>query len=88
MLRESFDEYLPKEILYSAKKIGFNASVSELCDLESIEFKQFLEEKSVFWDLFHKDKVIEFFNNMGSEDLFNKAAFNLISAKIFCDIFG
>ena len=88
LLRESFDGYLPNEILYSAKKIGFNASVSELCDLESIEFKQFLDEKSVFWDLFHKDKVIEFFNNMGSEDLFNKAAFNLISAKIFCDIFG
>ena len=88
LLRESFDGYLPREILYSAKKIGFNASVSELCDLESNEFKQFLDAESVFWDLFHKDKVLEFFNNMGSEDLFNKAAFNLISSKIFCDIFG
>jgi len=88
LLRESFDGYLPREILYSAKKIGFNASVSELCDLESTEFKQFLDEESVFWDLFHKDKVLEFFNNMGSADLFNKAAFNLISSKIFCDIFG
>jgi len=88
LLRESFDGYLPREILYSAKKIGFNASVSEICNLESSEFKQFLDEKSVFWNLFHKDKVLEFFNNMGSEDLFNKAAFNLISSKIFCDIFG
>ena len=88
LLRESFDGYLPGEILYSAKKIGFNASVSELCDLESTEFKQFLDDESVFWDLFHKDKVLEFFNNMGPEDLFNKAAFNLISSKIFCDIFG
>lgn len=87
LLRESFDGYLPREILYSAKKIGFNASVLELCDLESTEFKQFLDDDSVFWDLFHKDKVLEFFNNMGSEDLFNKAAFNLISSKIFCDIF-
>jgi asparagine synthase (glutamine-hydrolysing) len=88
LLRESFDGYLPKEILYSAKKIGFNASVLELCDLKSSEFKEFLDEKSVFWDLFHKDKVLEFFNNMGSEDFFNKTAFNLISSKIFCDIFG
>lgn len=88
LLRESFDGYLPKEILYSAKKIGFNASISELCDFESNEFKQFLDQKSVFWDLFHKDKVLEFFNNIGAEDLYNKAAFNLISAKLFCDIFG
>jgi len=88
LLRESFDGYLPKEILYSAQKIGFNASVLELCDLKSKEFIQFLDEKSVFWDIFYKDKVLDFFNNMGSEDFFNKAAFNLISSKIFCDIFG
>jgi len=88
LLRESFDGYLPKEILYSTKKIGFNASVLELCDLKSSEFMQFIDDKSVFWDIFRKDKVLEFFNSMGSEDFFNKAAFNLISAKIFCDIFG
>jgi asparagine synthase (glutamine-hydrolysing) len=88
LLREAFDGYLPKEILYSAKKIGFNASVLELCDLDSIEFRQFLDKNSMFWDIFHKDKVLEFFKNMGSEDVFNKSAFNLISAKIFCDIFG
>jgi asparagine synthase (glutamine-hydrolysing) len=88
LLRESFDGYLPKDILYSAKKIGFNASISELCDLESSEFRQFLDDNSMFWDLFHKDRVLEFFNNMGTEDIFNKAAFNLISSKMFCDIFG
>jgi asparagine synthase (glutamine-hydrolysing) len=88
LLRESFDGYLPNEILYSARKIGFNASVLELCDLKSSQFMQFIDDKSVFWDMFCKDKVLEFFNSMGSEDFFNKTAFNLISSKIFCDIFG
>jgi asparagine synthase (glutamine-hydrolysing) len=88
LLRESFDGYLPNEILYSARKIGFNASVLELCDLKSSQFMKFIDDNSVFWDMFCKDKVLEFFNSMGSEDFFNKTAFNLISSKMFCDIFG
>ena len=88
LLREAFDDYLPKEILYSHKKIGFNASILELCNFESSEFKQFMKQDSIFWDIMDKNKVKDFFDNLGAEDIYNKTAFNIISSKAFCDIFG
>jgi asparagine synthase (glutamine-hydrolysing) len=88
LLREAFDGYLPREILYSHKKIGFNASILELCNFRSPEFKQFMEQDSIFWDIMDRNKVKDFFDNLGSEDIYNKTAFNIISSKAFCDIFG
>jgi asparagine synthase (glutamine-hydrolysing) len=88
LLRDSFKGYLPDDILYSTRKIGFNAGVLELCDIKSNEFKQFLNQDSVFWNFIDKNKVKNFFSNVGTEDFLNKAAFNLISSKMFCDVFG
>ena len=88
ILREAFDGYLPREILYSHKKIGFNASILELCNFQSPEFIQFMEHDSIFWDIMNRDKVKAFFDDLGSEDIYNKIAFNIISSKAFCDIFG
>jgi asparagine synthase (glutamine-hydrolysing) len=88
LLREAFDDYLPKEILYSHKKIGFNASILELCNFQSSEFKQFMKQDSILWDIMDKNKVKDFFDNLGAEDIYNKTAFNIISSKAFCDIFG
>lgn len=88
ILREAFDGYLPREILYSHKKIGFNASILELCNFESPEFRQFIEHDSIFWNIMDRNKVKAFFDDLGSEDIYNKTAFNIISSKAFCDIFG
>jgi len=88
ILREAFDGYLPRKILYSHKKIGFNASILELCNFQSPEFIQFMEHDSIFWDIMNRDKVKAFFDDLGSEDIYNKIAFNIISSKAFCDIFG
>jgi len=88
ILRKAFDGYLPREILYSHKKIGFNASILELCDLQSPEFRQFMEYDSIFWNIIDRKKVKVFFDDLGSEDIYNKIAFNIISSKAFCDIFS
>ena len=88
LLRKAFDGYLPDKILYSARKIGFNASIFELCDFDSFEFNEFLNQESMFWASVNKNKVKKFFSNIGHEDFYNKAAFNIISSKMFCDIFG
>jgi len=88
ILRKAFDGYLPREILYSHKKIGFNASILELCDLQSPEFRQFMEYDSIFWNIIDRKKVKAFFDDLGSEDIYNKIAFNIISSKAFCDIFS
>lgn len=88
ILREAFDGYLPSEILYSPKKIGFNSSILELCDFQSDEFREFICKDSIFWEIVDKNKITKFFNNLGQEDIYNKIAFNIISTKAFCDIFG
>lgn len=88
VLREAFDGYLPSEILYSHKKIGFNASIFELCNFQSPEFRQYIDSDSIFWDIMDRNKVKDFFDNLGLEDVYNKTAFNILSSKAFCDIFG
>jgi hypothetical protein len=45
-------------------------------------------QDSIFWDIMDRNKVKDFFDNLGSEDIYNKTAFNIISSKAFCDIFG
>lgn len=85
LLREAFDGYLPERVIKSFRKIGFNASFSEICDVASEEFREFINDESSFWDLVDRDKAIEVFRCVNNEDYLNKTAFNLVSAKVFVD---
>jgi asparagine synthase (glutamine-hydrolysing) len=87
ILREAFDEYLPMQIINNYQKIGFNAGFSELCDTNSIEFQEFINDNSFFWTIAKKDSVLEIFQSLGKADYLDKAAFNIVSTKAFVDIF-
>ena len=87
ILREAFDDYLPKDIMNSFRKIGFNASFSELCDLNSSEFKDFMNDDSIFWTIVQKERAQEIFQSLGKADYLEKAAFNIVSSKVFVDTF-
>jgi asparagine synthase (glutamine-hydrolysing) len=88
ILREAFEDYLPKDLLMSAKKIGFNASLAELCDLSSLEFQSFMGNNSSFWEIVNKTEAIKILSKLGESDFYNKASFNIISAKMFHDQFS
>ena len=88
LLREAFEDYLPKDLLMSPKKIGFNASFVELCDLNSIEFQSFMDDDSTFWKIVNKLEVSKILSKLGESDLYNKSAFNIVSAKMFHDQFS
>jgi len=88
LLREAFDGYLPDYVLNSYRKIGFNASFSEICDIDSIEFQDFLNDNSLYWEIFNRARVKEVFRNVGDEDYLNKTAFSVVSSKIFLDNFS
>jgi asparagine synthase (glutamine-hydrolysing) len=88
LLREAFDGYLPDYVLNSYRKVGFNASFSEICDINSIEFQDFLNDNSSYWEIFNRARVKEVFRNVGNEDYLNKTAFSLVSSKIFLDSFS
>lgn len=85
LLREAFDGYLPSHVLKSYRKVGFNASFTEICDIESDEFKDFLNDDSSYWEIFNRERVKEVFRNVDKEDYLNKTAFSLVSSKLFLD---
>jgi len=88
LLREAFDGYLRDYVLNSYRKVGFNASFSEICDIDSIEFQDFLNDNSSYWEIFNRARVKEVFRNVGDEDYLNKTAFSVVSSKIFLDNFS
>ena len=87
ILREAFNEYLPVQIIDNYQKIGFNAGFSELCETNSIEFQEFINDKSFFWTFTKKESALEIFQSLGKVDYLDKAAFNIVSSKAFVDIF-
>jgi asparagine synthase (glutamine-hydrolysing) len=88
LLREAFEDYLPKDLLMSPKKIGFNASLAELCDLNSNEFQSFMGDNSTFWEMVDKSGAGEIISKLGKSDFYNKSAFNIVSAKMFHNQFS
>ena len=88
LLREAFDGYLPENILYSHRKIGFNAGFLELCDVGSSDFRMFLDDHSTFWNFINKEEAIKIFKSIHGSDNNNKAAFSLASAKVFFEEFN
>lgn len=87
ILREAFNEYLPTQILNNHQKIGFNAGFSELCETNSIEFQEFINDNSFFWTIAKKESALEIFQSFGKVDYLDKAAFNIVSSKVFVDTF-
>lgn len=87
LLREAFSGYLPEDVLFSARKIGFNASFSELCDLDSSEFRENFFDDSEFWSLLAKEAVENIFSKLKTDDKYNKISFNIVASKVFFDTF-
>jgi asparagine synthase (glutamine-hydrolysing) len=88
LLRDAFDGYLPRQVLHSYRKVGFNAGFTEICDVASAEFQEFLNDDSLFWEFVSREKAREIFGNVSKEDYFNKTAFSLVSSKVFVDSFS
>ena len=88
LLRDAFEGYLPQDLLMSPKKIGFNASFVELCNMNSREFQSFMNDNSKFWEMINKSEASRILSNLGESDINNKAAFNILSAKMFYDQFS
>lgn len=87
LLREAFSDYLPADVLFTARKIGFNASFSELCDLDSLEFRENFFDDSEFWTLLSKRGVESIFRKLKQDDKYNKISFSIVASKVFFDIF-
>ena len=86
LLREAMRGILDDKIRLDREKKGFNANLSSLLDFNSLEFKSFLEKKSLIYDIYKKNKILNFVKKKqpltNSE---NQFLFNFINCKIFLE---
>jgi hypothetical protein len=88
LLREAFIDYLPDKTLFAPRKVGFNAGFSELCDFKSDEFRKFIFDQSMFWQIVNRDSAIDMFGKLNKEDRYNKIGFSIVASKMFFDVFN
>ena len=86
-LRAVARKYLPKAITENKKKIGFNASLSSMFNINKKSNMKYCMENSQIFDFIDKNRFEKFIKtkNFHKSDVNNKFLFNFISTKIFLE---
>jgi len=86
LLRDAMKGIVPDCVLLDKRKVGFNASLLDLFDVEKNDV--WLFNDSPIYEIVNMDKIKKFFKGADSwNDSNNKFAFSFISAKIFLEEF-
>jgi asparagine synthase (glutamine-hydrolysing) len=87
-LRYAFRNLLPEEILFSPKKIGFNANIDEYLPLQpEILHSALVSKESEIWSIISRDKFLELLFSTNRTNSRNKFLFAVLSLKLFLDDF-
>ena len=86
VLRDAMRGMVPDSILSSRKKIGFNASINELLDLNDLQVREFLLDKNPVYDIVKRDCIEDIVNETELPNSFSKFLFNFINVKLFLDL--
>ena len=88
ILRESMRGIVHDNILNDNKKVGYNASISSLFNLNNMETKEMLlNKKSNIFNFVDRNKISKLLETNKLSDHMNKFLFNFINCKIFIDSF-
>ncbi len=86
LLRQALRGTVSDKIRLQREKKGFNANLLSLINLNSSEFKSFLEKDNLIYEFYDKSKISSFIKNKkiftNSE---NQFLFNFINSKIFLE---
>ena len=88
VLRESVRGIAPDAILDNPRKVGFNAPISDLLDLEDPGVRAELLEDSPVFDLVQRSAVEELLGNRELRNSESKFLFSFLGTKIFLDEFS
>lgn len=88
VLRESMRGIVPNKILDNKRKVGFNAPIMNLLDVNSKEVKKILFQDSPIWEILKKDPIKELIETSNLPNSDSKFIFSFISAKIFLEQFS
>ncbi len=88
VLRESMRGILPDDILESPRKVGFNAPIEDLLDMnDSINREQLLDDSKIF-NFVEKSKIEKILDNKKLPNSVSKFLFSFIGAKFFLEEFS
>ena len=87
VLRESMRGIVPDAILESPRKVGFNAPIEDLLDMnDSINREQLLDDSPIF-NFVNKSKIEKILDNKKLPNSLSKFLFSFIGAKFFLEEF-
>ena len=86
VLRESMKGIVLRDVLNNSKKVGFNASILELINLEDPKVREEILDDSKIYQIIHKKKIENLLKIKSMKNSYSKFLFSFISAKIFMDI--
>lgn len=87
VLREAMRGIVPDKILDNKRKVGFNAPITDLLQIDNAAVRKDLLKDSPIWDLFEKNKVDELIMQAHLPNSDSKFLFSFVSAKIFLEEF-
>ena len=86
LLRQAVSGIVGDKIRLDREKKGFNANLLSLLDLNSNEFRSFLEQKSLIYEFYEKNKILSFVKRKKTlTNSENQFLFNFINSKIFLE---
>jgi asparagine synthase (glutamine-hydrolysing) len=86
-LRKALAGILVDEVRLDRKKIGFNASLESLIDIQSGETSSELLSPSAIYNIVNRDEIVKLLKVKNLPNSYSKFLFNFINAKIFIDLF-
>jgi asparagine synthase (glutamine-hydrolysing) len=85
VLREAMRGIVPDVILDNRRKVGFNAPILDLLDVDHPETRGFLLDDSPVYDLVRKDKIEALLKNKTLANSASKFLFYFVNMKMFLD---
>ena len=85
ILRESVRGIAPDVVIDNARKIGFNAPIESLLDLNSSDVKRQILSDSPIFEIVNRDFISNFLAKRGLNNSESKFLFSFLSAKLFLE---
>ena len=85
VLREAMKGILNEKVRLDRRKVGFNASINSIVDLNDTTTVEYLLSDSPVFDIIHRGKIEALLKQNYSENSYKKFIFNFINTKIFLD---
>ena len=85
VFRDAMRTIVPDFILDERRKVGFNAPINDLLNIDDPKIREYLLDDSPIYDLIEKDKIEQLLKNKEMPNSISKFLFNFLNTKIFME---